>query len=95
MAARTPNLQNAAIELTFVVLASALGGAGAPIAALFGLIAVMVAYWLWSRRAALARMYADNVGALIRSSAFALVVLAGVLAGAFFVGRALHGWAVA
>jgi hypothetical protein len=91
MPARRPNLSNAAIELTAVVLAAALGAAGAPLWAGLLLVAAAIAYWLWSRRAALGAMRRERPGALIGSTLVALAVLGGVIGAAFLFGSFLHG----
>ncbi len=89
MATRRPSIVNAGVELGFVVLALALGALSAPLWALIALVAVMIAYWIWSRRGALAAM---TPGALIGSSALSIAVLAAVLTSAYFGAREVSGW---
>jgi len=86
--ARRPSLSNAAIELTFVVIASALGSAGAPLWALGAITAALLAYWFWSRRHTLDEMRKNRPGALLGSVVLTLVLVGAVMAGAFFGGRA-------
>ncbi len=86
--ARRPSLSNAAIELTFVVIASALGSAGAPLWTLGAITAALLAYWFWSRRHTLNEMRKHRPGALVGSTLLTLVLVGAVMAGAFFGGRA-------
>lgn len=89
MATRRPNIANAGVELIFVCVAIGLGAITAPVWALVALVAVMTGYWFWSRRRALAEM---SPGALFGSAAISILVLAAVLAAAFYATRAIVGW---
>lgn len=87
--ARRPSLSNAAIELTFVVLASVLGSAGAPLWTLGAITAALLAYWFWSRRRTLDDMRKHRPAALLGAAGLTFVLVGAVMAGAFFGGRAL------
>lgn len=89
--ARRPSLGNAAIELTFVVVASALGSAGAPLWTLGAITLALLAYWFWSRRHTLDDMRKHRPVALLGAAALTLVLVGAVMAGAFFGGRAFSG----
>jgi TRAP-type C4-dicarboxylate transport system permease large subunit len=91
MAQRRFNLQNVLVELGFAATALALGALGAPYAALLLLIAVMIAYWLWSRRRALDTLRREQPRTLIVQTLLALAMLAIVLGGAFLAGSSLNG----
>ena len=86
---RRPSLGNAAIELTFVVLASALGSAGAPLWALGAVTVALIGYWFWSRRHTLDEMRKHRPSALLGAGLLTFVLVGAVMAGAFFGGRAL------
>lgn len=91
MTARRPNLANAAIEFSFVVLAGALGVFGAPLWSLAALVVLMLAYWAYSRRNALRVMTNLHLGALFPTALAVTALLALVLGGAYWLGSLTHG----
>jgi len=83
MAVRQPRLAVAAIELGFIVLSLAAGRMFGSWVAYGAVAAVAIAYWAWSRRAALARMDAAQ---LIGQGAIAIAFLLVILGAAFWLG---------
>jgi hypothetical protein len=88
MAARRPNVRNAAMELGFVAAAFGCGLANAPFWAVAMVAFVTLAYWSWSRRVALNRLRGAQWAV---QSAIAITLIIIVLAGAYWLGLALKG----
>lgn len=91
MAARRPNLLNAAIEFGFVAVAFALGILGQALWTVAALTLAMVAYWAYSRRNQLKVIGSLHLTAMIPTGLAVVALLVLVLGGAFFLGRALSG----
>ncbi len=91
MAARVPSVANAAIELAFVLLAGALGYLGAPLYGAAILALMMMAYWLYNRRNALAQLRERGLGQLAGMFVLSVALLFAVLAAAYWVGTILPG----
>jgi hypothetical protein len=86
MAARVPNVLNAAIELGFVAAAGALGYARAPLIALPALAAAMILYWAFNRRAGLAQAREQGLGRLAGLVAVSLALITALLGGCYWLG---------
>jgi hypothetical protein len=83
MAVRQPRLAVAAIELGFIVVSLAAGRMIGSWWAYAAVAAGAIAYWVWSRRAALGRMDAVK---LIGQGAIAIGFLLVILGAAFWLG---------
>jgi hypothetical protein len=86
VAVRRPRLIPAAIDTAFVVAAGALGWFKAPVWALVLVMAAMIGYWAWTRRAALRRQGAANPALLAASAAISLLMIVLFLGVAYAIG---------
>jgi tryptophan-rich sensory protein len=91
MAARTPSVLNAAIELGFVLGAGALGWFGSPIWTVIALAVAMIAYWMWNRRAGLTQLAGMGIAKFAATAALSIALVALFLAGAYVLGRFFSG----
>lgn len=86
--ARRPNLAAAGADFAFAALALASGWLGASLVYAAMVFVGAVAAWVWTRRTALAAMPPAQRAT---NGALALLMLAVVLGGAYWIGLALGG----
>lgn len=91
MAARTPKVVNAAIELAFVFAAGVFGVFKAPWWWLFLLADVMIGYWFWNRRVDLKQLEAMGAQKLATAAAISVLLMGAVLTGAYWIGTLFSG----
>ena len=88
MAVRRPNFTYAAAELGFILVSGALGYVYADWVYFVGIAAAGMAYWLFTRRNALASM---SLNQRFIQGAIAIAMMIGILAIAFAVGLMIKG----
>ena len=91
MAARTPNVLNAAIEFGFVAAAAVLGLMHAPLWMLPVLALTMIGYWAFNRRFGLAQARQQGFGRLAGLVVVAVALMSVVLGGAYWLGSIVGG----